>query len=570
MEKNKPSAKKLRTTATISGQEVEDRISTLPDEIIIHEILGRLQPSPEQVAQFNILSKRWSHLIQSYPILEYHETYSRSSGRERRHAAAILDKFSKGNLFCVEVVRMETRVCCSQFYYDFYDRILGFAAEFPLLREIDIDFGCGRCNSPGYRTPILSIIVYSIPESFFTPNGKQFARLDILKLKSCSFWRYENVALANFSCLGSSLKVLCLERVEFPNVEILHSMIDHATRLETLTLNDIPIDTLSKKFQIRNHPNLKILNLFQFHFKNLEIGGIDSLEEVRLIGKNTKDFKMWSTPNLKVLHIEGLGSMELMNKLISEHPLLESLLLECPPDETRELKIVHSVILREVTLKYPNKDVSVAIEIDAPKLTNFTYQGESSYFPKISIRNPVESSTEVVAASVTCLKSPSLRRLKRFLIGLSRFQLTVEFAFFGSLVWVGAWDESPTPAIECLKFKATPSADEWVWVRDTNLDGFFQCCHPKLLCFTESTSEQVRNSLFLSNLENMCKQFTKRDCKTRGCDCWRHQLKDVKMMSKIIGESTSVEKDRVTEVSMDTVSSLGEAEQEIWFILTWL
>ncbi|CAN0914299.1 hypothetical protein LINGRAHAP2_LOCUS28476 [Linum grandiflorum] len=41
------------------------------------------------------------------------------------------------------------------------------------------------------------------------------------------------------------------------------------------------------------------------------------------------------------------------------------------------------------------------------------------------------------------------------------------------------------------------------------------------------------------------------------------------MVSRVVDESTSVEKDKVMEVSMDTVWSLGKAKQEIWFILTW-
>ncbi|CAN0914351.1 hypothetical protein LINGRAHAP2_LOCUS28514 [Linum grandiflorum] len=576
---------------------IEDRVSTLPQEII-HEILDRLG-SPKQVSQLNILSKTWSHLIQSYPVIDFHENYCVSWETEHRHANKILEKLSQGNSYSVRVVRIET-IVCSQFYYDFYDRLLGFAAEFPLLREIDIDFGSGRCDSPGCGVRDSSKIVYRIPASFFTPNGKQFARLDTLKLKLCRFYHYESLPLTNFSCLGSSLKVLCLEHVEFPNVEILHSMIDHASLLETLTLKIISVgdpdeEVTVHKFHIRNHPNLKILNIFKFYIDLLEIAGIDSLEEVGVMSTGTKDFKMWSTPNLKVLQIEGLDSMELINKLISEHPSLESLTLECPhdlrwprdndddddndddnenhDDETRELKIVGFKNLREVTLKYSQilmRDPSFAVTIDAPMLTKFAYQGDGRYFPAISIRNPVGSS-ELVAASVTCQRTErscvNVYELKKFLFQLSPFELTVEFPFFRNK-WDNDRYKSPAapPAVECLKFQAKPpSYDRHL---HTNLDYFFQCCRPKLLSFTESASEQVPDSSFLSNLENMCKQFTERDCKT-GCNCWRHQLKDVKMMSKIIGESTSVEKDKVMEVAMDTVSSLGQAKQEVWFVLTW-
>ncbi|CAN0879714.1 hypothetical protein LINGRAHAP2_LOCUS13237 [Linum grandiflorum] len=277
--------------AATAGQEGEDRISTLPNEII-HQILYRLE-SGKQVAQLNILSKTWSNLIQSYPVLEFRAT---TPLREQRDAAAILKKLSQGTDL-VEIVRIDTRLC-KGFYYDFPERIWSFVAEFARLRELDIDFRddsiCCCCCS----------IVYTIPESFFTPNGKQFARLEILKLWNCGFDPYEN--LGCFSGLGSSLKVLCLHCVIFPNAEILNSMIDHASLLETLTLDNLDIDSDEWKLLIRNHPNLKIIQLSDLYIDLLEIGGIHSLKEVRVIRTTMEGFKIWSTPNLKVVHCEGV------------------------------------------------------------------------------------------------------------------------------------------------------------------------------------------------------------------------------------------------------------------------
>ncbi|CAN0879715.1 hypothetical protein LINGRAHAP2_LOCUS13238 [Linum grandiflorum] len=277
-----------------SGQEGEDRISTLPDEIIegedrisrlpneiIHQILDRLEYR-EKVAQLNILSKTWSNLIQSYPVLEFRVT---TKWREERDAA--------GTDF-VEIFRIDTRLC-EDFQDDFRNQILSFVAEFALLREFDIDFGagpCGCCSPPGF--PETGVIVYCIPESFFTPNGKQFARLEILKLQYCRFDLYKNLAIASscFTGLGSSLKVLCLDYVRFPNDGILNSMIDHASLLETLTLENIYIDSPKCELRIRNHPNLKIIQLFGLYIHLLEIGGIHSLKEVRVIRTLLEGFKM--------------------------------------------------------------------------------------------------------------------------------------------------------------------------------------------------------------------------------------------------------------------------------------
>ncbi|CAN0914272.1 hypothetical protein LINGRAHAP2_LOCUS28453 [Linum grandiflorum] len=356
-------------------------------------------------------------------------------------------------------------------------------------------------------------------------------------------------------------------------------MIDHASLLETLILKDM--DNWSRNFRIQNHPNLKVLITANLSLNLFEIGGIHSLEEVCLFAISSTDLKMWSTPNLKVLRYQvnprfRFWFNEIENKLIWELPLLESLTLNFPLRGPRDLKIVNCEKLREVTMFYPNRHQSDTVEIHAPMLTKVTFQGDGMLFPVISIRNPV-GSNEAVAASFICLIDQfyriNVRRLKQFLIGLSRFQWTVAFSFYTSPVGVPPvmqgpyWDEdqdkTPPPAVECLKFQANRSVFEHAR-QHTNLDGFFRCCHPKLVCFTEWASEQV------SNLENVCKEIMERDCET-GCSCWRHQLKDVKMVNKVASESTSVEKDEVLENSIDTVSvsSLKKPKQQVWFTLTW-
>ncbi|CAN0914298.1 hypothetical protein LINGRAHAP2_LOCUS28475 [Linum grandiflorum] len=282
---NKQPTKKISTGG--------DRISMLPEDII-HNILYGLR-STKQVVQCSILSKTWVRLVQSYPIdLEFHHTDKYAPGKSQRTlAAALLKKFS--TVKYVLAIRIKIAFCSKDFYPKFLDRVLDLASNFSLLREIDIKFGGGcyyyKVDSPGY----------AIPKSFFTPNGKQFANLNILKLEDCSLYLYKNLG-SNFSCLGSSLKVLCLERVYFSD-GIVDSMIEHASLLETLTLKNIK--NCSWKLRIRNHPNLKVLKAEILHLDLLEIGGIHSLKEVDLIGISWTDFKMWSTPNLKVLQLHS-------------------------------------------------------------------------------------------------------------------------------------------------------------------------------------------------------------------------------------------------------------------------
>ncbi|CAN1228750.1 hypothetical protein LINPERPRIM_LOCUS3015, partial [Linum perenne] len=87
-----------------------------------------------------------------------------------------------------------------------------------------------------------------------------------------------------------------------PNEGILHRIIHEASLLETLTLISITV-TPDWKLQVRNHPNLKLLKVqhLGLDLDLFEIRGIQSLEEVRVIGTHMKEFRIWSTPNLKVV-----------------------------------------------------------------------------------------------------------------------------------------------------------------------------------------------------------------------------------------------------------------------------
>ncbi|CAN1250764.1 F-box protein At3g60790 [Linum perenne] len=297
---------KEKQPKTISPTVAGDRISTIPDELI-HKILGQLR-SKKAVTQTSILSKRWTQLFRSYPILEFEEEYiyyfscrSLIESQERLLAATV-DTFS---IITMSAVRVQM-VQCAKSYICLLDRILDLAlaaAEFS-LEEIDIKFGHGR----DYYSVDYQIILYSIPRSFFS-TSKQFLRLTVLKLSDCKFDLYSKDC--NFSCLGSSLKVLYLENVYFPDVTILNSMISGASLLETLTLeDDIDFgndDDKVQRFQIRNHPCLKLVDASDLsNFKGFEITGAPSLVQVRLpyIGY-LDDFQISMTPNLKLLYMKG-------------------------------------------------------------------------------------------------------------------------------------------------------------------------------------------------------------------------------------------------------------------------
>ncbi|CAN0914345.1 hypothetical protein LINGRAHAP2_LOCUS28511, partial [Linum grandiflorum] len=177
-------------------EEEEDRISSLPD-VIIHDILYRLR-SPKE------------------------------SARTSCHAVRIS-------------VRSKSEECLS-----FLDSILNFAADLS-PHEIDI-----RCQGERYSYSLETI---PIPPRLLLDN--RFNRLEVVKLDRCDFSRFSDDS--SFSCLGSSLKVLCLHSVSFPpEGRILTNLISGASRLETLNANSI---RGMEKFEIRQHPTLKMIEV---------------------------------------------------------------------------------------------------------------------------------------------------------------------------------------------------------------------------------------------------------------------------------------------------------------------
>ncbi|CAN0892381.1 F-box/FBD/LRR-repeat protein At1g16930, partial [Linum grandiflorum] len=368
-----------------SPDEQKDRISNLPDEII-HEIFAGLR-STKQPAQLTILSKRWSHLWRSYPILDFN------------------------------------------------------------LRE----------NPKKFVTAV----------GLF--NDDRFRSLKVVKLHGCNFPSGSSVRF------GASLQVLSLKCVSFPGNEdqILNSMIEDASYLESLTLSEI---YGIHRLHIQDHPNLKTINAVHFRYiRDFKISGAESLETLHLYYQSVDRFQVLLSPNnnVKVLLIGGIyaiKSKEELNKFISKFPRLESL-------ELRDVSLVPQ------------------LEIDAPLgLSKLVIDS-----PNILINHVGSEPVVQVSVFWRLLYKIHWHQLKRFLTNLSRFQLTLEFIHFEkeitSLTSDGDDDQSPIPVIEHLKFPPH------LCYAVAFVDNLFRNCHPKMISFTETRDEIAeKNVLQLQNL----------------------------------------------------------------------
>ncbi|CAN1131975.1 F-box/FBD/LRR-repeat protein At5g53840 [Linum perenne] len=528
-----------------AGHGKEDKISSLSDDII-HEILARLDHTKE-AARIIVLSKRWPHIWSSYPILEFNDhdflrnSDSAMKAAVEKYESAAVKKFSHRPIKAVRIFVLDSR---KQFITNFVDNIFNLAAK-NCPHEIDFRV---QCSPNGYRIPQ------------YTNSGDRFRRLQVLKLQNCYFSDdhiFDGI---------SSLKILDLSYAEFDNCRTLNRMIADCPLLETLTL--FYIEGI-QKVQIQNHPNLKSFDATHFDNDNhydFEITGARSLEILR-IKRDIKEgnLRISSIPNLKQLHLEGVQTLtdNVLNKLISELPCLESLTLIDLPSGVEQLRIVHSDQLQRVELYADRRPLPRVLEIDAPKLTNLFYTGNYNRFSKIFEVNKSRSSS--VSFDCRVLEQLNHRQLKELVDRFSQFRLSLKLCQpVLNQMWDRMEDKIYTPVvIERLTFARSNTKncnDE-----DDNLDHIFSICHPKFLTLEMKLVHDQDEDKFRSGVKNICKELIKkRDSKNRcsiACKCSGHRLKDVKMIQKEVVDGE-------VEVSVDVVSSVIKRE-DVVFILTW-
>ncbi|CAN0915022.1 hypothetical protein LINGRAHAP2_LOCUS28887 [Linum grandiflorum] len=549
---------KRRSISEIAGCSESDLILALPDEII-YEILGRLR-SPEQTAQAAVLSREWADIWRSYPTLEFYlsnEPLDLVGNRLEKRAAALLKKFSQQSCrmeavrIAITSVNLRQLVAYKKAFGDFVDAVLNLAANNSNSpSEIEIHFPC------------------DIPPSLVLPPS----RLTALKLQRCRIGNGNGNVMFDsgrnpFASFCSPLKQLCLKRVRFSDAWVANSLVGASSLLENLSLVGV---ARLERIELTNHTKLKTLEVVACS-SLITIIGAHSLEIFRLTDYNiTKRayLHVSSTPNVKVLVLKDVLNLtdEKLNKLISEFPSLETLVLDklWPPP--------------------------TMIKIDAPKLTKFVYHAYADCFPTM-LFNGCKETTFTLSFSF----NNGFHDLKHFLVKSSEFlprthvhftdpverdrvseqnfirpKLVVAriqaergplaYGFEGNwnlsrqmqIPWDQATDEQPVPTVECVRFRSS-----YVREKENFMDILFWVCHPKSVC---ALKDKDGSDDYLLSLEYMCKQFMERgsnnNCKLHLCKCWRHQLKDAKIASTT-GNHKPV-----------NISSLVNQE-EIWFDLDW-
>ncbi|CAN0914903.1 hypothetical protein LINGRAHAP2_LOCUS28812 [Linum grandiflorum] len=350
-----------------------DRISSLPDDIIIHQILGRSESPFKQSAQLSVLSKRWNHIYHSQPNLEFDTFGLESKQPEDLHAAMeactrFFECRSKNSIPTESVTIIESTAYESDpLPVDFLNKIFDLTAKVS-PRKIEINL------TTRYVIP-QSFLIRNEDDDHGDDNYQFFRRLTILKLGGCSFRAYQAIENPNFQGFGISLKELYLTYVAFPEDGILDAMVSAASRLETLSLSSI---YGIKRFRVKDHPSLKTITAQNFNsVKEIEITGLESLENLKIIfHSRISSFRISSTPNLKDVDIKGpdiIGDLvyEEFLKLISECQSLKSIAVENIA-ALLKFKIVNTNQLRKVKLTWNFMDIELdSSEADGDLITSF-------------------------------------------------------------------------------------------------------------------------------------------------------------------------------------------------------
>ncbi|CAN1753975.1 hypothetical protein LINPERHAP1_LOCUS5336 [Linum perenne] len=398
------------------------------------------------------------------------------------------------------------------------------------------------------------------------------SRLRTLKLADCKLLEDQYTKMIN-------LQVIHLDSVSI-DVRVLNSMIAAAPLLEKLTLICL-YTSKSVEFCKCNHANLKHLQISKIILVDvpdsiqIEVGA-PSLESLSLSLLKCGDEIICSSllPSLKSLHCCNLTD-DVVRKLISKSPSLLSLHL-ISVNKVNELKIESPTLekLELVRIDW-NRQRKVLLHIDTPRLVNVYLRGHIDSLCGISdaINSfqaaQIRSATFELSLYCSYIQNRNIKELKEFLRKVTRqFQfvkLQFDFSEQGLIVWDEVEENSPTPVIERVEVYSygqwEPLYKRWGVYR-TVLDNVLWSCHPKYFSLHTSYADTDK----LPSLELINKVFVERtspNCEQIACKCWRHQLKDVKMVN-----IRDTKEEELMDVSADVITNL-QRENQVLFKLIW-
>ncbi|CAI0410838.1 unnamed protein product [Linum tenue] len=542
-----------------------DRISALPIKII-HNILDRLN-SPVQVARTSALSRSWLQFWRSYPVLEFrHEDFA-----DRR-----CDLGQKFRSFAASWSRR-------LLIHDNYGVPLDvFRISSPPNRdfageELTALLAAAAALAVSHTLSPIEIVVetggfHGFPEGMLS----NCSRTEVLKLRGC---RFGDDGFRNRSVSLDSLRVLHLQNVRVEE-SVVRSFIDNAPRLESLRLESlVELERLEISVD-GNLPNLKTLKIEQPHsLIELQLAAAPLLESLDI--KHTGQCKLKvvsssSAPSLRVLEFsdsKGFTESDL-DDLISKLPSLESLHFVIKESCSNSRIRISSDKLQHFRIDdFRPMEALKELEIDAPNLVNLYYSRRGSgLLGKTNVLSVASNCQCVVEVCDIDFRLPITYEwflgLRQFLTGLSKLHTALKLDGAGFFKQVSfdlsqADCTSPPPVVQHLQFGENSSYQDTLKACANLLDGLFWACRPQFVGITQRLPKQLKYSFLFS--EYICGKLMNvnpSNCCGNGT-CWRHQLKDVKIMNGVYGTSAGM-----MEISEDVFFSLVE-RKEVRYMFTW-
>ncbi|XP_060967878.1 putative FBD-associated F-box protein At5g38570 [Cannabis sativa] len=353
----KRAKKRVKTTS-------EDRISKLPDAIILH-ILSFLPT--KDVVQTCVLSKRWKLLWYSVPKLLFCD-FSHKNGsckfvdnclRLRKKGMKSIPDSVITN-FKLRMHFYERKMACR------LDRWLAFAVK-NKIKSIELDMRCQYTRKRGHNK------FYCLPKTLIA-DGSYLTDLNLCRVEfdsSCQSFSFP------------SLKSLSLSAVRFADSDMLDNLLLGSPSLEKLSLSGCgSTSTADHKLLIHvRNSTLKVLEINQRWdlVEKIELINLESLILIYVSFDKINPCACKAIRNLTLTCEWGEEELSLLEYLISNLSVLQHLTLNnCCKGMLKHIEI-SSESLESLNLNnFLDYEMTVRIE-SAPKLASICYKGNIKF-----------------------------------------------------------------------------------------------------------------------------------------------------------------------------------------------
>ncbi|KAH6801504.1 hypothetical protein C2S52_001968 [Perilla frutescens var. hirtella] len=515
----------------VSDRHIEiDRISLLPDPII-HHIFSFLRCAKD-VVRTTVLSKSWRRTFDSYQSFDFDERWFRVRGELDRseEREAQMKKF-KEYVDRSMATRLDRVVCIDKF------RLYADNVDVPMM--ICILRWVRAAMAKNVRE--LDVQLYTWREVRLPVGLTQSNSITSLKLAGDSFYGLAVMKMCN-------LRGILIKDAKFLDVNVVKKIEENCPLLEDLRLVGCPrllyleISDLVKLRRVEVQECVRV--------KRIEIAS-SKLETLWYHGKGNQRCKidLRGSENLKNLTVKDrMMSESAFEECMFMCPLLEKLVLQqCKRIE--KLRIC-KLALKSLTLTQCVKLIEV--DVDAPKLHSFQYDGHVMPFPSIN----APRLSEVKLSFTNPIRKRSYYKDENFLWnfdGSKGFKL-IRYTKQDMKIFEEP-RESDLFQEDDLKIELTATSSKVV----KTVDNWLRECHGKSLVLSSSNGELLKlvSTLVINRGDNpSC-------CEFYSNKCWRHYIEDVKVSTLEAVEKTSFDftwRSRIKEKDSMKIMSQGISE----------